>query len=190
MPRINPRDCRGKFAAKGYISFVALLLLLSLFCLVLPAKLEARGRAETGTALEARLSLVYPLGREPETLVRERMDLPASAATLFWSSYRVEAGRIEVERSGTYSLPRLISREEGSRWAVYSYRVTLNPPEGGGRRIDVSFDAEKCDAAGLQPAPFAVQEAIRSAGASSGSVRLVEISHTNGGRFRAVVALK
>lgn len=169
---------------------MTLPLLLSLLCLLSAGRLEARGRAETGTALEARLPLVYPLGREPETLVRERMDLPASAATLFWSSYRVEGGRIQIERSGTYALPRLMSREEGSAWAIYWYRVTLSPPEGGGRRIDVSFAAEKCDAAGLQPAPFAVQEAIRAGRAASGSVRLVEISHASGGRFRAVVALK
>lgn len=166
------------------------LLFLSLLLIVSPAPLQARGRAESGSAVEASLPLIYPLGREPETLARERMDLPSSAATLFWSAYRVEAGRIQIERSGTYSLPRLISREESSGWAVYSYRVTLAPPDSGGRRIDVSFTAQQCDAAGLQPAPFAVQEAIREGRASSGSARLVEISRTNGGRFRAVVALR
>jgi hypothetical protein len=176
------------------------LLLLSLFCLLWSAPVEARGRAEiapgTETAsgaaatVEASVPLLYPLGREPEALVRERMDLPASAVALFWSSYRVEDGRVHIDRSGTYHLARLISRKEGGRWAIYSYRVTLAPPERGGRQVEVSFTSEQVDASGLQPAPYAVEEGIRAGGAVSGTARLVDITHLGGRRFRAVVELR
>ena len=166
------------------------LLILLILSLLSAAPADARGSAETGAALESVVLLIYPLGSEPEALVRERMDLPSSAATLFWSSYRVEGGRVSIERSGSYSLPRLISREEGGRWAIYSYRVTLAAPERGGRQVEVSFTSEQVQASGLQPAPYAVEEAIRQGGAASGSARLARITHASGGRFRAVVELR
>ena len=138
---------------------------------------------------QAAVLLLYPLGNEPEQMVRERLDLPDSASTLFWSSYRVEGGRVSIERSGTYALPRLLSRQEGGKWAIYEYRVSMNQPESGRRRIEVAFSAEQAQAAGLQPAPFAVREGIHQGRANSGSVRLAGISHEGSG-FRAVVELR
>ena len=170
---------------------MTLIALLSILCCLSATPADARGRPEAAVAAaEARVLLLYPLGREPEALVRERLDLPSSAATLFWSTYRVEGGRVQIERSGSYSLPRLVSREEGGPWALYAYRVTMVPPEAGGRKIDVPFTADQAQAGGLQPAPFAVQEGIRAGGAASGSVRLVEIVHAGAGRFRATVEVR
>ncbi len=188
--RIAPRGRQGKPPAAGY-NHVVILLLLAVLSLS-PVRLEARGRAESGAgaALEAKVLLLYSLGNEPEALVRERMDLPASAAALFWSSYRVEAGQVHIERSGSYSLPRLISREESGRWAIYSYRLTMAPPESGGRQVDVSFTDEEAGASGLQPGPYAVREGIRADGAAAGTARLARISRSSAGRFRAVVELR
>ncbi len=156
---------------------------------VLAWPLHARGSRETGTVQEGRVLLVYPLGAEPDRMVRERLDLPDSASTLFWSSYRVEGGRVSIERSGAYSLPRLVSRQEDGPFAVYEYRVSMVPADKGRRRIEVNFTVEDTRSAGLQPAPYAVREGVHQGGAASGSVRLVEIDHDGRSRFRAVVEL-
>jgi hypothetical protein len=169
---------------------VKVLTLIGLtFCLLVFPVL-ARGSSEPGGENERQALLLYPAGNEPEPLVRERFDLGASASAFFWSSFRVQGGRVSIDRSGAYSLPRLMSRQEGGAWAIYEYRVTVPLAESGRKRIEVAFGAEQAIAAALQPGPYAVREAIGRSGEATGSVRLLEISHTGGGRFLAVVELR
>jgi hypothetical protein len=162
---------------------------LLVFC-VLVSPLPARGTSEAVGEHEAGAFLLYALGNEPEPLWRERFDLGASASAFFWSSFRVQAGRPSIERSGTYSLPHLVSRQEGGSWAIYEYRVTVPPAEAGRKKVEVVFGGEQAYAAAVQPGPYAVLEAIKKSGETSGSVRLLEINHTGAGRFRAIVELR
>jgi hypothetical protein len=174
----------------GYTLFVRILtLLVAVICV--PAGLaSARGGAESGAVRQGHVLLVYPLGGEPEQMVRERLDLPDSASTLFWSDFKVVNGKLSIGRAGSYSLPRLISRQEGGRWAIYEYQVSMNAVEAGRRKIEVSFSAEEAQAQQLQPAPYAVREAIGRSGSATGTARLASIEREGSDGFRAVVELK
>ena len=124
-------------------------------------------------------------------LFRDRFDMPAAAAALGWSRFRVAAGRLEIDGSGAYSHARLVSEESLAGCVVYGYQLERSASDDrGAERMEVAFSCSDLISTGRQPARYAVEEAIRRSGRASGSVRVAEIEYRGRGRFHVVVLLR
>lgn len=182
-------------------------LLAALLLAVLGAPLWAGGAREEAPegppaqSRSARVRLYLLLsGNESETFA-ERAYLPASLALYAWNGFEWRDGQLTLDARGGY---RITSRqaslvETWGGWGIHEYRLGLSyhdaAPQPPGRAYEVSFSYDRLPAGGkpaafLQPAARAVQEGIRLSGRSEGRVRLVELTCSSKGRFRALVEVR
>jgi hypothetical protein len=166
------------------------------------APLSARGRTEEGAGERPLGSLpvflIFVDGEEPDPLFVERFHLPLAAAAYGWAGFSVREAEVILQEAGGLRIlsRRQVSREPAGGLVVVGYALKASgyqaDPGPPGEVLTIRFRYSRSSGDGLpvQPARRALLEGIRSAGRSSGFIRLDALEHLGGGRFRARVALR
>ena len=179
------------------------ILLVVLLVILLPSSLSSRPEPEDeDTSAKRSLFLLVEAEAADNEIYISRFLLPSSLSLFAWADFAVRDGEVSMEGEESFRIREgeLEAVESHGQYQVVKYSFLLSDLGASGQerfppdnRYEVRFSSGDLMGGGgdvlIQPVRWAALEAIKKSGKPQGRLKVLSLTHTGDGRFRAEVVV-